>query len=100
VALEETCFHCGTDLQISTETTFLGFKKFTCPVCGKENKHVLRNGYRWVYYIVLFLSVAGVVNGLAQGDVPRAGIVSILAMVALGKDYASRRKMRSSSRNG
>ena len=91
--LEQKCVHCGASMRMKVGTSFLGFKTFTCPLCGNQNKHILHNGYRAVYAILAVLGASMVAFRLAQDEVPRAGILFVIALVVLGTDFSYRRKV-------
>lgn len=87
------CLMCGIRLQGKPGTSYLGFKKYTCPDCLSVSTYPLRSVVRVVYWgaaVGLSFNALGV---LFHGSVPFSGPFAVAAIVGLILDTQVRARV-------
>lgn len=77
------CLTCGIRLQGKPETSYLGFKKYSCPDCLSVSTYPLRSVVRVVYWIAAVGLSFNALGVLLHGSVPYSGPFAIAAIVCL-----------------
>jgi hypothetical protein len=93
------CPYCENEILEKPSKEFLGFQKYKCLSCNKENLHPLFEGYRTTYWFVLIISIIFAVISLARGNFPIPGWLSIFAIYILIKDRILRKKCHKTSKS-
>ncbi|HEY3378172.1 MAG TPA: hypothetical protein VGL77_11830 [Armatimonadota bacterium] len=89
------CLHCHTLIETPYRQTLLGFRKYTCPACGKVSLYPLPDLYRGIYWtVVVFVGVL-VIFFLLQGRIGVPGLLSIVGVISLIRDRSLRRQVDS-----
>jgi hypothetical protein len=90
---EYFCLKCGSGHGGQSYTTFLlGLQKFKCSNCHQINTLPMQTHYRVIYWLILLVFAGLSVVSLANGELPLPGIITILAAVALMRDFTLRQQ--------
>jgi hypothetical protein len=90
--IDATCASCHTSFRGQPIRTFLGFQKLTCPKCSQAVVYPLTPGFRITYWILVALMAVTVAINLSQGRIAVPGILGILIIVALARDWKIRKR--------
>ena len=87
-AIDAICPKCGTHFSGEPKTTFLTFKKLTCPNCRSSVTYPLSSKVRTFYFCMLMLGLAGVAYALTHGYVITGpAFIGCAIAYALIKDF-------------
>src|SRR5690348_7133411 len=86
------CPTCRTAFRATPSRTFLGFQKLSCPK-GHRVVYPLTKGYRITYIVLLVLMVITIVGNAAQGKIAVPGILGVLVIIGLLRDWNIRKQV-------
>ena len=90
--INATCAGCRSSFVGQPTRTFLGFQRLKCPRCNREVVYPLTSGFRITYWVVVALMAFAVVANAAEGRIAVPGLIGILIIVALVRDWKLRKQ--------
>jgi hypothetical protein len=91
--IDATCASCHTSFRGKPARTFLGFQRLRCPKCSQQVDYPLTSGFRITYWVLVALMALAVVVNLSEGKIAVPGILGILIIVALARDWKIRKQV-------
>jgi hypothetical protein len=88
------CFHCMEVITSNYQQTFIGFRKYHCPGCGKKVIYPLPTLYVAIYVIILVLFGSLFVVNLMAGRLAIPGLLVVVGIAGLIVDFSIRRKVK------
>lgn len=88
---EIKCEHCAFINNVKPKKTLLGFLKFDCLSCKKNNLLPLTAGHRVAYWIIFIFFALATLGGISEGIVVLPGLILVLFGYALYKDTKVRK---------
>ena len=74
--------------------SFLGFEKWTCPLCQNENLYPLTPSYVVIYVLILIGTALVSVVAMMNGEIPMPGLFAIAAVIGLVKNGQIKAEVR------
>jgi len=93
------CPKCKNIFEGKPRLTLLGFPRFSCPSCNNKFIYPLGGFYKSLYRIFfgifVFISIAGLIY---RRVIIIPGIITVVAIIALVKDYSLKKKLENNSK--
>lgn len=91
------CRYCNAESVQSMNTSFFGFKNFTCLSCGKANMFPLSKTYKVMYWIIVTFLVISSVGQLFEGKIGLVSVLGIAGIASLYMNYKYEKEVKSLS---
>ena len=91
------CLSCGEHVIAQPKLTLMGFQQFVCERCKAKNIYPLAPTYRRLYIILASLFGIMTVYAISNGQIPRPGLIAIIALCGLIQDFLIRKKISKNS---
>ena len=80
------CSKCQNKFTDVPKRSFLGFQKINCPECKEKLTFPLTDGYRVIYWVILFSMALQILVSLNEGNFIFPGLLSFAIVFALIRD--------------
>ena len=89
-----TCRACGHRFEDVYKLSFLGFRKYKCPGCGKKVLYPVLTRYLVVYWLMITIFSILTVAALIKGYVVIPGVLVVVGIPVVVGDICIRREVK------